>query len=259
MERLQGRRPDGGAFWNERARRFAKGPLGTAEGDPMLARLRRAVGRSGRATVLDVGSGPGRFSVAIADRVADVVAVDPSTKMLRVLRRRAREAGLANIRTVAGRWLEVETEPADVVLCAHVLTLVPDAVPFVRKLDAMARRRVLLYVGAFATDAVLDPFWRYFHDTPRRPGATWVDAMRLLEEMRISPQVEVVEVRTRSRWETLAEAVDAYRETLVLPKTREVDRDLRRLLEPWLQRRNGTLSAPFRTQPAAILSWTAGV
>lgn len=255
MERLQGSRLDRGQFWNQRASRFAKGSLATADGDPLLPRLRRAVGRSGSATVLDVGSGPGRFSLAIAGRTERVVAVDPSTKMLAILRRRAREAGVRNIRTVTATWQEAKVEPADVVLCAYVLPLIPDAEPFLRKLDAMARKRVLLYLGAFATDAALDPFWRYFHDTPRRSGATYVDAIRLLEEMGIEPEVEVVEVRTRSRHESLDEAVESYRDNLVLPKTREVDRELRRLLEPWLQRRNGALSAPFRTQPAAILSW----
>ncbi|MGH9279475.1 MAG: class I SAM-dependent methyltransferase [Acidimicrobiales bacterium] len=257
MEELRGTRVDGGAFWNKRARQFARGPLSTADKDPMLPRLRRAAGAaSRRATVLDVGAGPGRFSLAIADRAERVVAVDPSSKMLAILRRRAREAGIANVKTVTGTWMDAAVEPADVVLCSHVLPLIADAVPFVTKLDAMARRRVLLYVGAFSADAVLDPFWRYFHDTPRRPGATWVDAVRLLEDMGIRPDIEVVEVRNRNRYATVADAVENYRDQLALPKTAAVDRDLHRLIEPWLQRRDGQLSAPFRSQPAAILSWS---
>lgn len=257
MHRLRGTPPDGAAYWDRRARRFARGALASAGHDPMLARLRRAVGAASRgSTVLDVGAGPGRFSLAIAARAGQVVAVDPSARMLAILRRRARQAGLANVTTVTGTWLDATVEPADVVLCAHVLPLIADAVPFVAKLDAMARRRVLLYVGAFSADAVLDPFWRYFHDAPRRPGATWVDALRLLEEMGIRPGVEVVEVPNRTRFPTLADAVDDYRDQLVLPRARAVDRDLRRLLEPWLQRRDGAYAAPVRSQPAAIFSWT---
>src|SRR5262245_13871269 len=79
MERLQeGRGALGGAFWDKRARRFGKGPMATAEGDPMLARLRRALGKPGRSTFLDVGSGPGRFTLGVAPRAARVTAVDPS-------------------------------------------------------------------------------------------------------------------------------------------------------------------------------------
>ena len=257
MERLEaGRGNVGGEYWDKRAPRIRKGPMASsAERDPMLSRLRRAVGRSGTATVLDVGSGPGRFTVAIAPRAGRVTAVDPSKKMLTLLRKRAREAGLGNVRTVYGYWQDVDVEPADVVLCSHVITLVPDVVPFVRKLDAAARKRVLCYVGGFAADGVIDPFWRRFHGTPRKPGASWVDALAVLEEHGLDVAVEVVEVRTWSRHETLADAVEVYRDQLVLPKTKEVVADLSRLLEPWLQRRNGYLVAPFRSQPAAILSW----
>src|SRR5947207_2108337 len=170
MERLQeGRGALGGEFWDKRARRFSKGPMASAEGDPMLVRLRRAVGRSGTATFLDVGSGPGRFTLGVAPRVRESVAVDPSAKMLALLRRGAREAGLKNIRTVKGMWQDVDMAPrsADVVLCSHVITLVADVVPFIDKLQATARRQVFLYVGAFAVDAIFDPFWRYFHGAPR--------------------------------------------------------------------------------------------
>jgi SAM-dependent methyltransferase len=259
MERLRdGGGNVGGEYWDRRARQFTRGSMGSAEGDPMLARLRRAVGRSGAASVLDVGSGPGRFTLAIAPRARSVLAVDPSKRMLAILRRRAREAGLGNIRTVTGMWQDVDVEPVDVVLCSHVLPLIADVVPFVRKLHGAARRRVLLYVGAYAADAVVDPFWRHFHGAPRRPGASYLDAVGVLEEMGIRPRLEVVELRNRSRFDTLAHAVDVYRDQLVLPKTAGVRKELTRLLEPWLQRRNGALVAPFRSYPAAILSWDGG-
>ena len=279
MERLQeGRGILGGQFWDKRARRFSRGPMASADSDPMASRLRRAVGggggraagggaggRAGGAgsrgptrTVLDVGSGPGRFSLLIAPRAKAVTAVDPSRKMLEILRKRAREQGIGNIRTVLGKWQEVEVEPADVVLCSHVVTLVADAAPFLTKLHAAAREKVLLYVGAYSIDAVLDPFWRHFHDKPRKPGPTYVDALRLVEELGFEPSVEVVEVKARSRHDSLADAVETYRDTLVLPKTAEVRKELTRLLDPWLQRRDGGLYAPFRTQPAAIISWAGG-
>lgn len=249
----------GGAYWDERAKKFAQGPMARAEGDPMLARLRKAVGRSGDATVLDVGAGPGRFTIAIAPSAKRVIAVDPSAKMLQILRRRAKEAGLRNIRTVTGTWQEAAegVAPADVVLCSHVLPLVADVVPFIRALDAHARRRVLLYIGAFAADAVHDPFWRHFHGTSRKPGATYVDAVAVLEEMGIRPAVEVVELATRSAYDTLDDAVDTYVDQWVLPDTKEVRADVARLVEPWLQRRKGKLVPPFRTQPAAIVSWAS--
>jgi ubiquinone/menaquinone biosynthesis C-methylase UbiE len=256
MEQLQeGRGTLDGEFWDKRAKRFGRGPMATADGDPMVARLRRAVGRPGRATVLDVGAGPGRFTVAIAPHAARVTAVDPSRKMLQMLRRRAREAGLSNVKTVHGRWQDVDVPPADVVLCSHVLPLIPDAAGFVEKLQAAARTRVLLYIGAYAADGYMDPFWRHFHGKPRRPGGTYLDALAVIEEMGIRPQVEVVELPVRTRYDTVADAVENYLDQLVLPDTPDTRAELTRLVEPWLQPRKGGLSPPFRTQPAAILSW----
>ena len=261
MERLQeGRGVLGGQYWDKRARRFSMGPMASAETDPMTSRLRRAVGgaRTPTRSVLDVGSGPGRFSLIIAPRATRVTAVDPSKRMLQILRQRARDKEITNIRTVTGMWQDVEVEPADVVLCSHVVTLVADAAPFLAKLHGAARQNVLLYVGAYSVDAVLDPFWRHFHDVPRKPGPSYVDAVKVIEELGIRPAVEVVEVRARSRHESLADAVETYRDTLVLPKTAAVRKELTRLLDPWLQRRGGGLYAPFRTQPAAIITWPGG-
>ena len=191
MERLrEGGGALGGQFWDKRARRFSRGPMASADHDPMAGRLKRVIGGGGARTparsLLDVGSGPGRFSLLAAPRATQVTAVDPSRRMLEILRKRAREAGLANVRTVHGPWQEVEVEPADVVLCSHVVTLVADVGPFIAKLHAHARHRVLLYVGAYAVDAVLDPFWRHFHDQPRKPGPSYVDAVKMVEIGRAS-------------------------------------------------------------------------
>lgn len=244
----------GADYWNKtRARRFAD-RVTTAQADPFLGRLRRVCGA--RTTVLDVGAGAGRFSIGLAARVASVVAVDPSEAMLKILRRRAREDGALNITTVLGNWQDVDVEPADVAFSAHVLPLVPDAATFIHKLDAAARRHAFLYVGAFLSDAVFDPFWRHFHGKPRRPGATWVDAVAVVEELGIEPKVQVVELPYRARFATVDEAAADYAEQLLVPKTKEARAELSHLLEPWLIRRGDKLGPPVRTMPAAILHWT---
>ncbi|HWC09884.1 MAG TPA: class I SAM-dependent methyltransferase, partial [Acidimicrobiales bacterium] len=162
IERLApGRHPPGGGYWDQRAERLAARMTAAPEGDPFLARLRRLTGS--RTTVLDVGSGPGRFSLAVAPTVAQVVAVDPSPAMLGILRRRADEAALSNVVTVEGRWEEVDVSPVDVAFASYVLPIVEDAPRFLAKLDAAARRHALLYLGAFSMDGILDPLWRHFH------------------------------------------------------------------------------------------------
>ncbi|MDP8938224.1 MAG: class I SAM-dependent methyltransferase [Actinomycetota bacterium] len=255
MERLEpGRGVTGAGYWDSRARRFAaRMSLEAAATDPFLRRVRRTVGR--RTTVLDVGAGPGRFALTLAPHVAEVTAVDPSTAMLTLLRRQARARGIANVRCVEGRWEEVEVPPADVALSSYVLPLVEDAPRFLAKLTAAARRRAFLYLGAFSADAVFDPLWRYFHGAPRKPGPTYLDAVAVLRELGLEPEVEVVEVASRTRFATVAEAAKEYRDYLVLPDTRPVRRELAGLLESWLVRRDGALCPPLPVLPAAIVSW----
>lgn len=268
MERLSpGRGATGATFWNApgRARRFhaaARAP----ERDPLFAKLRRASNPKG--TVVDVGAGTGRFSLAIAPYAGEVVAVDPSRAMLGVLRREAKRRGLGNLRVIEAPWQDAvlsdgngragdrrAVPPADVVVCSYVLPLVEDAAGFLGKMDAACRGRAFVYMGAASADTLLDPFWRHFHGTPRKPSPTYLDAAAVLRELGVDPDVEVVEVRGRARFDTLAAAVRAYRDMLLVPDTPDGRAELRELLTTWLVSDKGVLRPPLRTMPAAIISW----
>ncbi len=251
------RGPDTADFWDARARRFAaRLPVAGAR-DPFLSRVRRAVGRS--STVLDVGAGAGRFALALAPKVAEVVAVDPSGQMLAHLRRQSRRLGVANVTALQGRWQDVDPPVVDVGICSYVLPIVVDAAGFLRKLDAACRRQVFVYLGAVSTDAVFDPFWRHFHGAVRRPGPTYLDALALLRELGMAPHVDVVEAPVLARFRRLADAVDDYRDNLLLPDTSEIRRELRDLLGAWLVKDDGGLRAPLRSLPAAVISWRPSV
>lgn len=254
MERIQpGRGALGAAFWDSRAKRFAARMSVGATTDPLYRRLRRATGR--RSTVVDVGAGPGRFALALAPHVASVTAVDPSAAMLDICRRGTRREGLDNILFVQGRWEEVTAERADVVFSSYVLPLIADAPRFLSKLDDAAGEKVFLYLGAFSLDAVLDPLWRHFHGRPRRPGPTYLDAVDVLKELGVRPEVEVVEVPSRVRFTTVAEAARDYGDQLLVPDTAQARRELREILSSWLVPREGAFGPPLRTTPAAIISW----
>ncbi len=257
-ERLQpGRGPMNPAFWDSRAKRFAsRMSVATVAGDPFYRRLRRATGR--RSTLIDVGAGPGRFTLSLAPHVAAVTAVDPAGAMLDICRRQARTAGLANVTCVQGRWADIDLAPADVVFSSYVVTLVADAATFLAKMDASATQQAYLYLGAYTADAIMDPLWRHFHGTSRRPGPTYLDAADVLRELGCKPEIEVVEVRARARFKTVADAAKDYRDQLCLADTPEIRKELRGLLGDWLIPRDGGLGVPLKTVPAAIISWPAG-
>ena len=255
MERLQpGRGALNAGFWDTRAKRFAKRlPVSSVAGDPLYRRLRQATSR--RSTVLDVGAGTGRFALALAPRVAAVTAVDQAERMLEVCRRQAGQLGITNVSIVHSKWQDADVEPADVAFSSYVVTLVPDASRFLAKLDAAATQRAFLYLGAYTADAIMDPLWRHFHGTSRKPGPTYLDAVDVLRELGLKPQIEVVEVATRGRFTSLADAAKDYRDQLCLPDTPEIRKELRGLLQHWLIRRGDALAAPLKTVPAAVISW----
>ena len=246
-----------GSFWDSRADRYAAAVRrANTERDPFLRRLRRLTDAASSA--IDVGAGTGRFALALADGVGHVTAVEPSAAMLAILRRHAQELGAANVSAVPATWEQAAVEPADVTFSAFVLTLVPDARPFLVKLDAMARRHALLYLGAYSGDAVLDPLWRHFHGAPRVPGPSYLDAVAVLRELGIDHRVRVVEIPDHRRWATIEDAVESYRDALLLDDTAHVRAELAELLASWLPGRRGAYRSPLRVMPAAIVEWKAG-
>ncbi|MEV7966808.1 class I SAM-dependent methyltransferase [Sphaerisporangium sp. NPDC088356] len=80
------------------------------------------------ATVVDLGAGTGRFTLAAALRFRRVVAVDVSPAMGNHLRDRAAEAGLSNVEVVRAGFLSYEHSgpPADAVYTRHALHQLPD-------------------------------------------------------------------------------------------------------------------------------------
>lgn len=89
-------------------------------------------------TVLDVGSGVGRFTMPWLDRGASVIAVDPDHRALRrVVWHAAGRAGQLDV-----HWASVHALPevtVDVAIASEVLCYVPDAVPALRAIAERVR------------------------------------------------------------------------------------------------------------------------
>ncbi len=96
--------------------------------------------------VLEIGAGTGIFTLEIARRSREVVAVDISAGMLAVLQRKASAEGIANIRTVTGN---VETIALDGVFdgaCAFlVFEYIADLPAFLNRLAPRIRPGGTLY------------------------------------------------------------------------------------------------------------------
>jgi len=95
---------------------------------PAAARVVDAASIAVGTRVLDVGCGTGNAALIAARRGADVLAIDPSPRLLSVADRRAREEGLTLKTAVAeAARLPVDDASFDVVLSVFAVIFAPDA------------------------------------------------------------------------------------------------------------------------------------
>jgi 2-polyprenyl-3-methyl-5-hydroxy-6-metoxy-1,4-benzoquinol methylase len=241
-------------FWERRARGFHRSTKDTISSDPFYLRLRDIV--TPQTSVLDVGAGTGRFSLALAPQSEHVTAVEPSAAMLNFLRQDAAERGLSNISYVQTTWQDAPDDlQADIVICSHVLYPLRDIVPFLTKLQKATRQGCYIYLRATHIDAATAPLWRHFHGEERRMPPGYIHALDVLYEMGIYANVEIVTLPPSLRYPSLDVAVTEISEQLILPDDEKIRGELQDLLERWLVERDGVLLPPMPEIVCAIIWW----
>jgi len=241
-------------YWGRRAKSYREALHQRMDEDPFLIRVRSAADAS--TTVLDVGAGTGRHTLALAPHVARVTAVDPSEAMLGLLREDVETHGLRNVETVLSDWLDARVEPADLVICSHVLYPIADIEPFLLKLEASARRRVFVYLRAdpLPTDIGL---WSEFYGVPLQAQPVHMDLVNVLAQLGVMADVEIVEHRFTLTFGTMDEALVQVRNSLCLREDdAESNARLRRLLdERLISWPGGRLGPDVASARSAIISW----
>jgi SAM-dependent methyltransferase len=162
---------------------------GRSEPSPSARRALEALPPGG--SVLDVGSGAGAASLALAPGAGFVTALDPSEQMLESFEELAAAAGVAHL-AVRGAWPDDadRVEPADVVVCHHVVYNAPDLVAFARALTTTARRRVVVELTARHPREWMNDLWSRFWSLERPDGPTSDDAEAVLREAGIDVRRE---------------------------------------------------------------------
>lgn len=143
-------------------------------------------------SVLDVGSGGGRASMALVPPAAMLVAVDHQQGMLDAFADAASRRGVRS-QEFLGDWPDVAADvpECDVVVCHHVAYNVPGIVPFLRALDAHARRRVVLEVPMRHPLTHMNPLWKRFWDLDRPSGPTAHDLAAIAQGLGLDAHIEV--------------------------------------------------------------------
>ena len=126
------------------ARRFG-GPIGDLIASTQARVLANLIGTIRHRVILDVGTGTGRAALLLARGGANVTAVDTSSEMLAVARRRAKEEG-ATVRFLIGdaHALDFENRSFDVTLSLRVIMHTPQWRQCIAELCRVAGRLVIV-------------------------------------------------------------------------------------------------------------------
>lgn len=241
-------------FWDRRARGFHRLTKDTTARDPFYLRLCQEI--TPQTTILDVGAGTGRFTLALAPYVQHITAVEPSAAMLDYLRKDAGEQELANISFVQKTWQDAPDDlQADIVICSHVLYPILEIVPFLEKLQAATKNTCYIYMRATHIDTLTAPIWQHFHGEERYLPPGYIHAVDVLYEMGIYANVEIVTVQSSLRFPSLDVAIEELVEQLILPNDEKTRAELRAVLKDWLVERDGALMPPLEEMVSAIIWW----
>jgi hypothetical protein len=142
--------------------------------------------------LIDVGGGAGRLSLPLALRCREAIVVDASHNMEEAFRALVATAGIANARFVRSDWLTAEAIQGDLVLAANVTYFVRDIVPFMRKMEAAARRRVLLTVRSVPGPNLRAALFRLVYGEAQLPAPGYRELVPVLWEMGILPDVRIL-------------------------------------------------------------------
>lgn len=198
----------------------------TVEGDvpdsPSHTRAREALPDGG--SVLDVGCGGGRASMALVPAAARVTGVDSSEPMLERYAAAAAARGVEHAE-ILGIWpaVSMQAPEADVVVCHHVVYNVPDLPPFLLSLTRHARQRVVLELPLAHPLTHMNPLWQRFWGLERPSRPTAQDCLAVAREAGIDATLDVWDDQPFEQQTTLSAEQRAHylRVRLCLPAERE--------------------------------------
>lgn len=247
-------------WWGGRAASFARGI-----GDPLgrvpfgLNAIRDRLGRAD--TMIDIGGGAGRYSLALAPALAEVTIVEPSPAMASFAEAGRVELGLDNVTVLERPWPPPrrgwpDLEPASAVLIANVLGPDEDLERWIESATAHARDWLFIEHGTVAEYGVTREVIEAVHGEPRVRSPNVADLLPALHELGIYPDVRMG-TRTFGRsYADLDEATRSLAEAALAPRDDAVLAEVRRIARRRLRRgEDGRLWEPAVQRPLAFMTW----
>ncbi len=205
--------------------------------EPTLEALRELVQPTD--IVLDIGAGGGRYALPLALVAREVVAIEPSDAMRRVLAEGMAESDIRNIRALSGRWPEVAGEmTGDVALMSHIGYDVADIGPFLDAMDGAARRARIAVLLSQPPPTEADRFWPLINGVERAALPSLPEFLSVLLARGRLFEVHLVD-RSPQTYQQPDQALAWLRQQLWTAPGSQKDTLLERLARERLQERDG--------------------
>ncbi|HEU5102688.1 MAG TPA: class I SAM-dependent methyltransferase, partial [Roseiflexaceae bacterium] len=206
--------------------------------------------------LIDIGAGTGRYEPLLAAAVTEVLAVEPSPSMRARLQQRLADDQLTNVRVSADAWPSAEIPACNIAISAHVLYGVPEIEPFLRAMDASARRACFLLLAFRHPSSFVSPFWERLYGEPRLPLPGALECLSALYQIGIAARLELVPVTSRLSYADAQEALADLRWRLRAPANSEYDRLISAAIADLLDRTvDGRLAPRDMPEQAAVIWW----
>lgn len=191
---------------------------------PSVQLARAGLGAGG--TLLDVGCGGGAASVPLAPLASRITGVDERRAMLANFALACSAAGVDHAE-VDGRWPDIAdgVEPADVVVCHHVVYNVADIAPFLLALTLHARRLVVVELTGSHPTSPFSPLWERFWGLRRPTEPTAQLFVEVVRELGFDPIEQSFVREPRQKGVARADYVAFARRRLCLTPDRDPEVD----------------------------------
>ena len=138
---------------------------------------------------IDAGGGAGRIGLPMALRCKEVINVDPSLGMVEEFHACAQESSITNVRGIVANWTDDHGAVGDVVYAANVTYFVRDIDVFVKKLEAAARRRVIIAIWSAPNPSHNATLFKMVYGEEQATVPGYPELLPVLWEMGILPDV----------------------------------------------------------------------
>lgn len=223
--------PDAVAYWDQYAPKYDEAHVSFH-----ASVLGRVLGRICPGDeVLDIGAGTGALTIPIARKAKSVLAIEPAPGMRERLNRKISESSLTNVKVLDSRWEDaVISGGFDCIFSSLTLYFLSDIQKSLEKMVAIARERLCFLVIARDKEDLYGKIWSIVNGRPYRPGPDYSCLVNLLEDLGLSPAVEIIE--THGKFQDLRSAMQSVIGHLDQLQIMAKEAEIRSVITPLLER-----------------------